>query len=164
MIIFKCVTDVDNASPNCDSEKRMLLKFGHLCLALIAFSLWFPASLLAQTKAHKSNATEAPAGYPSVWTQSQAENPCEMVQSGEATEAFNFMQTTRTAAADYKAIQEGRPFVERPHVDKVWYDSATQLFHWQGPATGKEMSMGRKQFMKEIWFPYFYWLWLHTSF
>jgi hypothetical protein len=32
-----------------------MLKVEHLCLVLIALSLWLPASLLAQTKPHKSN-------------------------------------------------------------------------------------------------------------
>jgi hypothetical protein len=47
--------DADVVAPHCVSEKRMLLKFGHLSLVLIALSWWFPASLLAQTKPHKSN-------------------------------------------------------------------------------------------------------------
>jgi hypothetical protein len=46
---------VDVVTPDCVSEKSKLLKFGHLSLVLVALSLWSPASLIAQTKHHKSN-------------------------------------------------------------------------------------------------------------
>jgi hypothetical protein len=59
-------------------------------------------------------------------------------QSGNITEGFNFLQDT----------------LQRPHVDQVWYDFQSDLFHWRGPVTGKEMSMSRKRFMREIWYPY----------
>jgi hypothetical protein len=77
--------------------------------------------------------------------QAQERDPVQLAKTGDATEAFNYAQE------------------DRPHVDQVWYDEATQLFHWKGPKSGKEMSMGRDQFMKEIYYPYFKWVWLHNS-
>jgi hypothetical protein len=85
-----------------------------------------------------------------LWTQSQQADPVELAKTGDATAAFNY-------------AQEGREDTfKHPPVDQVWYDGATQLFHWKGPKSGKEMSMGRDQFMKEIYYPYFRWIWLHN--
>jgi hypothetical protein len=82
---------------------------------------------------------------PHLLRQAQETDPVQLAKTGDATEAFNYAQE------------------DRPHVDQVWYDEATQLFHWKGPKSGKEMSMGRDQFMKEIYYPYFKWVWLHNS-
>ncbi len=92
------------------------------------------------------------------WTEAQQVNPVELAQSGDATKAFNYAQSGRDAAKIYKAIIEGRPFHDWPHVDQAWYDEVKQLFHWTGPQTGKEMSMSRDQFIKDIWYPYFVWI------
>jgi hypothetical protein len=107
--------------------------------------------------------TAVQGGYPSLWVQSQRD-AAELATSSDATVAMNFIQNTRDAAEDFKAAKEGRPIHDWPHVDRVWYDGVTQLFHWCGPVTDKEMSMSRKQFMGEIWYPYFVWIDLHTSF
>jgi hypothetical protein len=96
------------------------------------------------------------------WIEAQQANPVELAESGDATKAFNYAQSGRDAAKIYKAVIEGRPFHDWPHVDRVWYDDVKQLFHWTGPVTGKEMSMGREQFMKEIWYPYFVWVDSHS--
>jgi hypothetical protein len=96
------------------------------------------------------------------WTEAQQDNPVELAESGDATKAFNYGQSGRDAAKIYKAVIGGRPFHDWPHVDHVWYDEATQLFHWTGPETGKETSMGREQFVKEIWYPYFVWIDSHS--
>jgi hypothetical protein len=87
-----------------------------------------------------------------------------MVKNGDATKAMNFIRDSRDAAEDFKAVKEGRPIHDWPHVDCVWYDCVTQFFYWKGPVTGKEMLMSRKQFMKDVWYPYFKWIDLHTSF
>ena len=66
-------------------------------------------------------------------------NASEWAESGDATAAFNFLQDQ----------------LGRPHIDEVWYDFDSDLFHWRGPATGNRMAMSREQFTKEILFPYF---------
>jgi hypothetical protein len=96
------------------------------------------------------------------WIEAQQANPVELAESGDATTAFNRAQDGRDAAEAFKAVREGREVVSRPHVDRVWYDDVKQLFHWTGPVIGKEMSMGREQFIKEVWYPYFLWVDSHS--
>jgi hypothetical protein len=76
--------DMDSDRPNCDSEKRMLLKFEHLCLVLIALSLWFPAALLAQTKPHKSNAKTSSSYVPFVGCESDGDDGIQPAPEGES--------------------------------------------------------------------------------
>lgn len=97
------------------------------------------------------------------WLDCQRVTPSELAESGDATKAFNYAQNTRDTVAYFKAVKEGRPVHEWPNVDRVWYEEVTQLFHWTGPTTGKEMSMGRDQFIKEIWYPYFVWIDSHSG-
>jgi hypothetical protein len=83
--------------------------------------------------------------------QAQETDPVQLAKTGDATEAFNYAQENREDGAKH------------PPVDQIWYDEGTQLFHWKGPKTGKEMSMSRDQFLTEIYYPYFKWVWLHNS-
>jgi hypothetical protein len=66
-------TDMATARPNCDSGKRMLLKLGHLYSVLIAVSLWFPASSLAQRNPHKSNVKASFVSVPFVGCESDGQ-------------------------------------------------------------------------------------------
>jgi hypothetical protein len=68
-------------------------------------------------------------------------NATEWTESGDATKAFNFLQDK----------------LGKPHVDEVWYDFDSDLFHWRGPATGNRMAMSREKFEEDILFPYFTW-------
>ena len=68
-------------------------------------------------------------------------NATEWTESGDATKAFNFLQDQ----------------LGKPHVDEVWYDFDSDLFHWRGPATGNRMAMSREKFEEDILFPYFTW-------
>ena len=63
----------------------------------------------------------------------------EYAESGEATKAFNFLQDQ----------------LGKPHVDEVWYDFDSDLFHWRGPVSGNRMAMSREQFLKDIFYPYY---------
>jgi hypothetical protein len=47
----------------------------------------------------------------------------------------------------------------RPPVAEVRYDGSTNRFYWQGPRTGKAMSMDAQRFLKEIYYPYL----IHTG-
>jgi hypothetical protein len=84
-------------------------------------------------------------------SQAQHADPVQLAKTGDATEAFNYVQENREDGAKHLPV------------DQVWYDEAKQLFHWKGPKIGKEMSMSRDQFMTEIYYPYFKWIWLHNS-
>jgi len=70
-----------------------------------------------------------------------------MSQDGFPLKAFNFVQDTR----------------HQPHVAQVRYDIETDRFYWQGPRTGKEMSMDRERFMTQVWAPYTHWCELHPA-
>jgi TolB-like protein len=63
--------------------------------------------------------------------------PTPSVPLGEeqATAALNFLQDR----------------LRKPHVQQVWYDSATDSYVWIGPKFGKKVSMPRSQFEAEIW-------------
>jgi hypothetical protein len=66
-------------------------------------------------------------------------NATEWTESGDATKAFNFLQDK----------------LGKPHIDEVWYDFDSDLFHWRGPATGNRMAMSREKFEEDI-FPLFH--------
>jgi hypothetical protein len=84
------------------------------------------------------------------WTISKYADPVQLAKTGDATDAFNYVQENREDT------------LKHPPVDQVWFDETTQLFHWKGPKTGKEMNMGRDQFLKEIYYPYSLWIGLHN--
>ena len=76
----------------------------------------------------------------------QRVNATEDAESGDAMKAFNFLQDQ----------------LGKPHVDDVWYDFDSDLFHWRGPATGNRMAMSREQFEEEIILPYARWYNAHN--
>jgi hypothetical protein len=69
----------------------------------------------------------------------QRVNASEWTDDGSATKAFNYLQDK----------------LGKSHIDEVWYDFDSDLFHWRGPSTGNRMAMSREKFEKDILFPYF---------
>jgi hypothetical protein len=84
---------------------------------------------------------KAQAGYPLPDTGTLKDYASAVTEEGFSLKAFNFVQDT----------------LHRPHVTEVRYDIETDRFYWQGPVTGKPMSMDRERFMTKIWSPYSRW-------
>ena len=98
------------------------------------------ASLLIETGVHAGKpilGTVIESDHIYHW-EMQRINAAELAESGDATKAFNLLQDQ----------------LGKPHVDEVWYDFDSDLFHWRGPVTGNRVAMSREQFEKEILFPY----------
>jgi hypothetical protein len=55
------------------------------------------------------------------------------------TDAMNYLQSELKA----------------PPVTEVLYDTWADRFYWQGPQTGKAMSMDQTRFTTEVWRPYY---------
>jgi hypothetical protein len=96
--------------------------------------------------------------------QTLRDDAAEIAEVDEATDAMNFIQSARDAVEDFKAVKEGSPVQEWPNVSLVWYDRATDHFHWKGPTTGKIMSMSREDFECQIFAPYYLWLESHRNY
>ena len=64
-----------------------------------------------------------------------------VTEEGLSLKALNYVQDTRKC----------------PHVTALSYDREADRFYWQGPVTGKLISMDRERFFREIWSLYSDW-------